>query len=239
MSVVQLERIGALCRVTIDRPSKANALDAALVEALLDVVANAASDGTRLLAIRANGKNFSAGFDFSGFEECTGADLLWRFIRIEQLLQAVHHAPFATAAFAQGKNFGAAADLFMACQARITTADATFRMPGLLFGIQLGTRRLAARIGADAARAMLAESRKVTGVECLPMAFATRLAAQDEWAAIEQQLLATACALEPMAAQRLQRATLADTRANDLADLVASATEGDLKERIRRYRLRG
>ena len=238
MSVIQLERNGPLTRVTLDRPSKANALNAELVEALIAVVNQAATDGTRLLVVLANGKNFSAGFDFTGFEEASPSELLWRFVRIEQLLQALYHAPFATAVFAHGKNFGAGADLFIACDARVTTTEASFRMPGLLFGLQLGTRRLAARIGAEPARVMLGESRTVGGNGPLPPQFATHLAAEAQWPALEQQLLTSACALDRITGMRLRRATRMDTRAEDLADLVASVTHGDLKERIRRYRQR-
>ncbi len=173
MSELRVEREGPLTRVILDRPQKSNALAPTLVEALLRVVELAAADGTRLLSFRANGRNFSAGFDFTDFEDCTGAELLWRFVRIEQLLQAVYYAPFATAAFAHGKNFGAGADLFMACETRTATPDATFRMPGLLFGIQLGTRRLAARIGQRNARSMLGETRTVSGAACVDMGFVT------------------------------------------------------------------
>ncbi|MFM9888907.1 MAG: enoyl-CoA hydratase/isomerase family protein [Burkholderiales bacterium] len=236
MSDLQIEREGPLNRVTLDRPHKANALGPDLVEALLRVVEKAGADGTRLMSLRANGRNFSAGFDFTDFEDCTRAELLWRFVRIEQLLQAVYHAPFATAAFAHGKNFGAGADLFMACDTRIATADATFRMPGLLFGIQLGTRRLAARIGPGNARSMLAETRSVSGTECAGMAFATRLTPQGNWADEERRLVDAACMLDADAGRRLRCATVPDTRAVDLADLVTSATHGDLKERIRQYR---
>ena len=40
-----------ITRLTLHRPQKANALSAALVEALLDAVEYAATDGTRLLII--------------------------------------------------------------------------------------------------------------------------------------------------------------------------------------------
>ncbi|MSQ20364.1 MAG: enoyl-CoA hydratase/isomerase family protein [Betaproteobacteria bacterium] len=238
MTVLQLERQGSLTRATLNRPDKTNALDAELVEACHAAINQAATDGTRLLVFGANGKNFSAGFDFTRFEEASVGELLWRFVRIEQLLQALYHAPFATAAFAHGRNFGAGADLFIACDARIATAEASFRMPGLLFGLQLGTRRLVARIGAEPARVMLGEATTVGGQATLPAQFATHIAPTAEWSALEQQLLASASTLEAAAAERLRRAARPDTRTEDLADLVASVTDGDVKERIRRYRQR-
>ncbi|MFA5916399.1 MAG: enoyl-CoA hydratase/isomerase family protein, partial [Burkholderiales bacterium] len=154
-----IEKTGPVSTLTLNRPDKANALDAGLVDALAAAVEAAQHDGTRLLVLKGNGRNFCAGFDFGGCEGASEGDLLLRFARIELLLQAVYHAPFATLALAQGRNFGAGVDLVLACGSRIAAPDAQFRMPGLKFGLQLGTRRLAARLGGDAARALLATSR--------------------------------------------------------------------------------
>ena len=148
-----IEKTAAVSTLTLNRPDKANALDAVLVDALAAAVAAAHQDGTRLLVLKGNGRHFCAGFDFGGYETASEGELLQRFARIELLLQAVYHAPFATLALAQGRNFGAGVDLVLACGSRVAAPDAQFRMPGLKFGLQLGTRRLAARIGADAARA--------------------------------------------------------------------------------------
>jgi len=142
---------GHVTRLTLNRPQKANALSGALVEALLDAVEYACTDGTRLLVIEAAGDHFCAGFDFTGYQDASEGDLALRFIRIETLLQEIHHAPFETLAFAHGRNFGAGADLVAACSQRIAAPGSTFRMPGLRFGVVLGTRRLAARVGADRA----------------------------------------------------------------------------------------
>jgi len=69
-----------------------------------------------------------------------------RFVRIEMLLQAVATSPARTVALAHGKVFGAGADLFACCHHRIAAAGTTFRMPGLKFGLMLGTRRFAASV---------------------------------------------------------------------------------------------
>jgi enoyl-CoA hydratase/carnithine racemase len=236
VSPLAIARDGSVTRLRLARPDKANALDAPLVDALLEAVRRAVSDGTRLLVVEGEGKHFSAGFDFSGYESGSPGDLLLRFVRIEQLLQAVYHAPFATLALAHGRNFGAGADLFLACGIRVAAPDATFRMPGLRFGVQLGTRRLAARIGADAARALLAESRTLDADEAVGLGFAHRVAARDDWASIVTMEAGRAALLAPAAAARLHAATLTDTRAADMADLVASVAEPGLADRIKAYR---
>lgn len=231
-----IEKTAAVTTLTLNRPERANALDAGLVDALGAAVAAAHQDGTRLLVVQGNGRNFCAGFDFGGFEEASEGDLLLRFARIETLLQAVYHAPFATLALAQGKNFGAGVDLVLACGARIAAPEAQFRMPGLRFGLQLGTRRLAARIGSDAARALLAPSKTFSAEEGLRIGVLHEIAAPEAWPALIARAAAEAQQLSPAAAARLHAATVVDSRAQDLADLVRSATEPGLKERIREYR---
>ena len=235
-SPLAIARSGGVTRLRLSRADKANALDATLVDALLAAVHGAHGDGTRLLVIEGDGRNFSAGFDFGGYETAGHAALLLRFVRIEQLLQAVYHAPFATLALAHGRNFGAGADLFLACGIRVATQDATFRMPGLRFGIQLGTRRLAQRIGADNARAMLADGRTLGGEDALALGFLHRIAPRDDWDSLVDMEGATAATLAAAAAARLNAATVTDTRAADMADLVASVAEPGLAERIKAFR---
>src|SRR5512140_903949 len=176
-----IEKKAAVTTLTLNRPDKANALDAGLVDALAAAVAAAQHDGTRLLVLQGNGRNFCAGFDFGGYETASEGDLLQRFARIELLLQAVYHAPYATLALAQGKNFGAGVDLILACGNRVAAPDTQFRLPGLKFGLQLGTRRLAARIGGDAARALLAASKTFDAAEALRLGFLHEIADPQSW----------------------------------------------------------
>jgi enoyl-CoA hydratase len=231
-----IDKNGAVTTLALNRPDKANALSAALVEALAEAVDAAHHDGTRLLVLKGSGRNFCAGFDFGGFEEASAGDLLLRFTRIETLLQAVYHAPFATLALVQGRNFGAGVDLALACGTRIAAPDAEFRMPGLKFGLQLGTRRLAARIGGNAARSLLATSKTFGAEEGLRIGFLQQIAAPPDWPGAIERATAEAQQLSPAAAARLHAATVSDSRAADLADLVRSAIEPGLKDRIREYR---
>lgn len=226
-------------RLTLNRPQKANALSAALVEALLDAVEYAATDGTRLLIVEGNGPHFCAGFDFSDFQAQSEGDLALRFIRIETLLQALYHAPYATLALAHGRVFGAGADLVACCSLRVAAADTTFRMPGLRFGVVLGTRRLAQRIGADRARDILATSRTFDAAQALANGFLTGIAPQDQWPALAGDTQAAAEALTPAAAAALHRCVITDSRAADMAELARSVSTPGLKERIRRYRESG
>jgi enoyl-CoA hydratase/carnithine racemase len=227
---------GRVTHLTLNRLQKANALSASLVEALLNAIEYAYTDGTRLLILDGNGDNFCAGFDFTAYLEAAEGDLVLRLIRIEHLLQQLHHAPFATLVLAHGKNFGAGSDLVCACSLRVAAPGTTFRMPGLRFGVVLGTRRLAHRIGADAARDVLATSRTLSVDEALRLRFVTRIAGQSEWPALIAAARKDSDVLTQPATARLNEQTVTDTRAADMAALVQSVSVPGLKERIRMFR---
>lgn len=227
---------GHVTHLTLNRPQKANALSAALVEALLDAVEYACTDGTRLLILDGAGAHFCAGFDFTDYQNASDGDLALRFIRIETLLQALYHAPCETLALAHGKIFGAGADLVASCSMRIAAPDTTFRMPGLRFGVVLGTRRLAHRIGGDRAREILSASRTFGTEEALRIGFLTGAAAQPAWPQLVEQTRTRCELLSPGASAALHRQTTIDTRADDMTALVLSVTKPGLKERIRIYR---
>ena len=235
MQGLSAQRQGSTLTLTLERADKMNALSAGLVEALLECVEAAYGDGTRLLVLRGSGRNFSAGFDMGGHEAASEGDLLLRFVRIEQLLQALRHAPFDTVALAHGKNFGAGVDLFGACARRIASPEATFRMPGLRFGLVLGSRTFAQRVGEQRARQVLQSSETFGAAEAHAWGFATEVLAQDAWEEAVSRAAQAAGQLTPQAASRLFAVTTPDTRDADLAELVRSAARPGLKERIAEY----
>jgi enoyl-CoA hydratase/carnithine racemase len=227
---------GYVTRLTLNRPQKSNALSAALVEALIDAAEYACTDGTRLLILDGAGTHFCAGFDFTDYQSASEGDLALRFIRIETLLQMLHYAPYETLALAHGRSFGAGADLVASCGLRVATPDSAFRLPGLRFGVVLGTRRFAARVGTDKARDILSASRVFDAEEALEIGFLTHIAPQEEWTAIVSGARAGCERLSFSAAAILHRNTVADTRAEDMAALARSVSTPGLKERIRQFR---
>ena len=228
-------RSGGCTTLTLNRPDRLNALDAGLVEALLATLAMASRDGTRIVVFRGAGKGFSGGFDFSGLAGYSDGDLVLRFVRLEQVLQSVWTAPFVTMALAHGPCFGAAADLVAACGIRVASADAKFRMPGLRFGIALGTGRLARLVGTDAARQLLTTSRVFDADEAARIGFISKIAPPDEWDDLIGHATADAGVLPETALARMLRLTRGETGAAEMAELVASISEPGLKERIEAY----
>jgi enoyl-CoA hydratase len=236
MNELLTERSGNVLTLTLNRPEKMNALSASLVEALLAEVSSAASSGIRLLILKGAGRNFSAGFDLGEFETESEGDLVLRFIRIEALLQALYHAPFDTLALAHGKNFGAGVDIICSCGRRIADEAASFQMPGLRFGLVLGTRRYAERVGRTTARHILQEGVAFNSMAALAAGFLTEITAQNFWDDAASDAVKAAASLTAEAQTRLFTTLGIDSRDNDLADLVRSAAAPGLKQRIAAYR---
>jgi enoyl-CoA hydratase/carnithine racemase len=221
--------------VTLQRPEKANALSATLVESLIAALAEAEAARVPVLAFQGAGRNLSAGFDFGGYREQSEGDLLLRLVRIETLLQSLARSPCLTVAFAHGRNFGAGVDLFAACRWRIAAPQSTFRMPGLGFGLVLGTRRFAAIVGREAAREVLEGLATFDAGRALAMGFARRIAPAEEWPGILAEAAATARALDAESRAALYRTLAPSTDDADLAELVRSAAAPGLRDRIAKY----
>lgn len=234
-SELRIEREGDRWTLVLDRASKANALSASLVEALIAAVREAEAAGAQVLALRGEGRNFSAGFDFGGYETESEEDLVRRFVRVETLLQAVARSRCLTVAFAHGRNFGAGVDLFAACRWRVAAPDATFRMPGLAFGLVLGTRRFAAIVGRERARAILESLTTFDATRAHGMNFVTHVAPEHAWPGVIDEALATARAIPAASRALLYEVLDGGTDAADMADLVRSASAPGLKDRIRAY----
>jgi len=219
--------------LTLNRPAASNALSLDMAEAIYSAITSAPCP--RLAVIKGNGKNFCAGFDLSDVEALSDADLLWRFLRIETMLQAVHHAPFPTIALAQGHIIGAGADLFAACSYRIAAPEAKLRFPGWNFGLALGTRRLERLIGKDAALDILLDGRIVLAQEAKAVRLATQIADQSEWPKTIETLAARTAQMSAFSTQQMRSIAATNTRAQDIASVVATAGRPGLRGRILDY----
>lgn len=221
--------------ITLDRPDKLNALDADTVDRLLAEVLEANAAHARLLVFRGAGRSFCAGFDLSDLEGQTDGDLLLRFVRIEMLLQAIGESPARTVALAHGKVFGAGVDLVAACRHRVAAPDAVFRMPGLKFGLVLGTRRFARIVGADVALGLLEQTSAFGAEQARAMNFIHDVVDQAAWYGVIEAAGRAASALDDTARHGLYRAVSTSQPDADLAALVRSAAREGLKQRLLQY----
>lgn len=221
--------------LTLNKPEQLNALDTELVEGLHTALDSLQDSAPKLVVFSARGKGFSGGLDLSGLDNESDGDLLLRLVRIEQLLQRVRHARYATAAMVHGACYGAAADLVLACRTRVAATDGKFLMPGMRFGIVLGTRRLRDTLGENNAYQLLDRVSPFKAQEALATGFITQLADADEWPGIETQLLHELAGFSKSAYAKRVSSLTPDTRAHDMEALVTSIADGSIKARMIEY----
>lgn len=221
--------------LTLNDPDRLNCFSEKLVNELHGVLDRAVVDSARHIVFKSEGKGFSGGMDLSGLGNESDADLLLRFVRIEQLLQRVRHHQCSTTALVHGACYGAAADLVLACRTRIATSDARFLMPGMRFGIVLGTRRLRDTLGEATAYKLLDRKKPFNAEEGMAAGFVTSLAEKKEWENVVSENIALLSAYTPDAYSTRMQVLTPDTRDSDMTALVNSVTNGSIKRRMENY----
>jgi enoyl-CoA hydratase len=137
-TTIVLEKIGAVARLTLNRPQRANALNAVMlgeIGSALDEIERDAA--VRALIVRGAGAAFSSGFDLKeqierqpkGVEE-------WRAILRHDFdtIMRFWHFPLPTIATVRGPCLAGACELALACDMTIAADDAFFGEPELKFG---------------------------------------------------------------------------------------------------------
>ena len=102
--------------------------------------------------------------------------------------------------------------------------------------LALGTGRLAALIGQDAARDMLIDTRSITAKQAREIGLASDLIEKEDWEDLVSTLAASARALPTEATTNMLALTGSKNAELDLAALVRSAARPGLKARIEKYR---
>lgn len=219
--------------LTLNRPHKRNALSDDLVGALLQTLQDAREQNIATLILRGAGKNFSAGFDFTDLEQLSQADLLWRFVRVQQLLDQIQHYPGLTIGQAHGRNFGAGCDLLASCVIRQGTPDSRYRMPGVRFGLILGTRHLGSLVGPAAARHLQLTAGEFNAEHALELGFLSHII--DDATELDHTLLEGASTLSFSTRCQITQALGSNASDTDMARLVASVMQGNIKQRVQAY----
>jgi enoyl-CoA hydratase len=158
-SDLRIEASGGVARLTLDRSQSRNALTLDLVDSIGTAMGQLAREGVRVAVIAGAGdRAFSAGFDISAIdgEGTVGEDGLYdNDRRLQAAFRAVEDAPFPVIAAIRGFCLGGGLELAMACDLRLATADARFRMPPAQLGwvyAREGMRRITSAVGVARAR---------------------------------------------------------------------------------------
>ncbi|AUQ60146.1 MULTISPECIES: enoyl-CoA hydratase/isomerase family protein [Phaeobacter] len=188
-----------LWTVTLNRPDKANALTAAMLEQLCDIAERAQE--ARGLIITGVGRVFSAGADLDAARAGLATSPLW-----EHLSGAIADLPCLTVAALNGTLAGGANGMALACDLRIAVPTAKFFYPVMKLGYRpqpSDARRMAALIGPARTKMILAAGQKISADEAHIFGLIDRIVASDDLMRTAHDLMADSLAAEAEMAQAI------------------------------------
>ncbi|MGY3918706.1 enoyl-CoA hydratase-related protein [Aeromonas eucrenophila] len=144
----RLERHGPLAELILARPERHNALDANLMQGLLDgleelVQGHAGAGRPHALLLRAEGTHFCAGADLNWMRSQAHADFDPSSFEknredarvLARLMQTLDELPFPTLALVQGAAYGGALGLICACDIVLAADNARFCLSEVSLGL--------------------------------------------------------------------------------------------------------
>lgn len=200
-SVLDVTRDGAVATIRVDRP-KANAVDPAMIEEFLTVLPPLAADPeVRCIVVTGTGRFFIAGADIAVMRDLS-AENQARMRRWIDVQRVIERAPKPVVAAMNGHALGGGAELSLACDLRIVSADAVFGFPEIRLGLfpgPHGSQRLPRLVGPHLAKRLMIEGERLTAQKALELGLVDLVAAPDAFDVVVAER-ARALAAQPTAA---------------------------------------
>jgi enoyl-CoA hydratase len=173
-ATIVVERLGAVARLTLNRPERANALNKAMLEEIGAALDHAERDpDVRVLIVRGAGAAFSSGFDLKEQMERQPRGVeQWRPVlrRDFDTVMRFWHFSRPTIAAVRGPCLAGACELALACDLTIAADDAFFGEPELKFGAGIVAMILPWVVGPKIAKEII-----FTGEDRIPAARAREI----------------------------------------------------------------
>lgn len=194
---------GAVRVLVLSRPQARNAMDSAMLVALLDALHDAEADADlRGLVLVGAGDTFSAGADVREQTDDGGRRRMELFTHVYERLTSLR---LPTAAAVEGAAIGGGAEAAAACDFRVLGQSSLLRFPGAIFGLPVGPARLTANVGLGTARDWVLSSRDVTALEAFDAGFAQRVVPDGEALAEALSWMELVATRQPETVQLLKR----------------------------------
>jgi methylglutaconyl-CoA hydratase len=136
MNALRIEREGPVLRVTMARPERRNAFDAALIAELTEAFADVGD--ARLVLLAGEGPSFSAGADVEWQRssiDLTFDENVEDAMRLYRMLEAIEACPAPVVARVQGHALGGGSGLVVCADVALAAADAVFGFTEVRLGI--------------------------------------------------------------------------------------------------------
>ncbi len=216
--------------VRLNRPEKRNALDVAMIAALVSTGEQLKTlPGLRVVVLSGEGQDFCAGLDFSLFEAMRGGDRLSALAQVppsdgpakavaQRAAYVWTELPVPVIVAIRGNALGGGLQIALGADIRIVAPDARLGVFEVAWGIipdMTGTQLLPELVGRDVAKELVYTARIVSGEEAARIGLATRT---------DPDPLAGALRLAREIAGRSPHAIRAAKRLLDLAGRTSLAT---------------
>jgi len=174
--MIDLAQAGDVWWVTLNRPEKANALTAAMLQELVEI--SEAAQAARAVIITANGSVFSAGADLDEMRAGLATSPLW-----ERLSRAIATLPGLSIAALNGTLVGGAMGMVLACDIRLAVPATSFFYPVMKRGFlpqPSDSQRMRALIGPARTKLILMAGQKLTAQQALQYGLIERVVEPDQ-----------------------------------------------------------
>ena len=208
MSLVVVERDGAVGVVLLNRPEALNALSSALMDALVDALEQLDRDvGVRCIVLGGNERAFAAGADVGELAAATPIDL-YENRRIDRwdAIRALH-TPLVAAV--SGFCLGGGCELAMACDLIVASETAQFGQPEINLGVLPGaggTQRLTRAVGKALAMDVILTGRFLSADEALRAGLVGRVVAREAWLVEAKRVAAEIASKSPVSVRLAKEA---------------------------------
>jgi enoyl-CoA hydratase/carnithine racemase len=173
-----METHGAVCRLTLNRPEKRNALSRELLgELQAALTAIAANPAVRVVVLAAVGSIFSSGHDLKEMTGFTVQQYRELFGLCSLVMQRFRKLPQPVIARVQGMATAAGCQLVASCDLAVAAEEASFATPGVKIGLFCTTPMvpLVRAIPAKAAMEMLLTGTPISARRALELGLVNRV----------------------------------------------------------------
>jgi enoyl-CoA hydratase/carnithine racemase len=198
--MITLDQQGGLWKITLNRPEKANALTAAMLQELAEIAE--AAQQARGLIITGAGGVFSAGGDLDEMADGLATSEVW-----ERLSTAIAAVPGLSIAALNGTLAGGAMGMALACDIRLAVPKAKFFYPVMKRGFlpqPSDPLRMSALIGPARTKLILMGGQKLTAQEALQFGLIERVLEPEALLPTAENIAADTMAASPEIARGIR-----------------------------------
>jgi enoyl-CoA hydratase/carnithine racemase len=231
--LISLEKIGFVARITLTRPERTNAMNAAMLTEIAQAMDEIEQDDdVRAVIVRGAGNAFSSGFDLKEQMDRRPAGIeAWRPILRKDFDVPMRfwHCPKPTIAAVRGACLAGACELALACDLTIASSDAFFGEPELKFGAGIVVMILPWIVGPKIAKEIILTGEdRISAQRAREIGMINRIVPADALDDVALEMARNIAVIDPLLVKETKRAINRSIEARGMLGALEQALEIDL-----------